>query len=92
MPPFNLNDVELKTPYQSLDLKEVSTMTAVDIIQNITTSFSTFLEGTGSGIVGFFETIFTNGEGNISILGIVGLSMIGLGFATAMVKKLLNRV
>ena len=67
-------------------------MTAVDIIQNITTSFSTFLSGTGEGIVSFFETIFTNSEGNISILGIVGLSMIGLGFATAMVKKLLNRV
>lgn len=67
-------------------------MTATDIIQNITTSFSTFLSGTGQGIVDFFETVFTNGDGGISVLGIVGLSMIGLGFATLMVKKLLNRV
>ena len=67
-------------------------MTATEIIQNITTSFSTFLSGVGQSIVDFFETIFTNGEGGISILGIVALSMIGLGFATYMVKKLLNRV
>ena len=67
-------------------------MTASDIIQNITTGFSTFLTGTGEGIKNFFETIFTNGEGGISVFAIVALAMTGLGFGTYMVKKLINRV
>ena len=67
-------------------------MTGTDIIQNVTNGFSTFLTGTGDAIATFFEKIFTNAEGEISVMAIVTLSLIGLGFATFIVKKLLNKV
>lgn len=68
--------------------EEIST----SIISNITGAFTGFLTGTGEGIINFFETIFTNGEGGLSVLAIVGLSMMGLGIATGIIKYLLARV
>ena len=65
---------------------------STSIISNITGAFTGFLTGTGEGIINFFETIFTNGEGGLSVLAIVGLSMMGLGIATGIIKYLLARV
>ena len=66
-------------------------MTGTDIIQNVTDGFSTFLTGTGEGIATFFEKIFTNAEGGISIMAIVFLSLMGLGLASGVIRILLNR-
>ena len=66
-------------------------LSAGTIVENITGSFTTFLTGTGDGIVNFFDTIFTNEDGGISVLGIVALSMMGLGIATGVIKFLLSK-
>lgn len=66
-------------------------MTATNIIQSIVDSFSTFIEGAGQSISKLFTDLFT-AEGNISTLGIVMLSMLGLGIATGMTKLLLSKV
>lgn len=66
-------------------------LSAGTIVENITGGFTTFLTGTGEGIVNFFDTIFTKEEGGISILGIVALSMMGLGIATGVIKYLLSK-
>lgn len=66
-------------------------LSAGTIVENITGSFTTFLTGTGDGIVNFFDTIFTKEDGGISVLGIVALSMMGLGIATGVIKFLLSK-
>lgn len=62
-----------------------------DIISNVTGGFINFLTGTGEGIANFFEAIFTDSEGNISIMAIVFLSLMGLGLASGVIRILLNR-
>lgn len=81
---FTINSIT-KVPTEN---EQIST----SIISNITGAFTGFLTGTGEGIINFFETIFTNGEGGLSVLAIVGLSMMGLGIATGIIKYLLARV
>jgi len=46
-------------------------ISAKNIIDNITGGFTTFLTGTGEGIINFFETIVTDGNGGLSVLAIV---------------------
>lgn len=65
---------------------------STSIISNITGAFTGFLTGTGGGIINFFDTIFLNEEGKLTILAIVGLSMMGLGLATGIIKYLLAKV
>lgn len=72
--------------------KVANEMSADGIIGNITGAFTGFLTGTGGGIINFFDTIFLNEEGKLTILAIVGLSMMGLGIATGIIKYLLARV
>lgn len=67
-------------------------MTATNIIQSIVDSFSTFVEGAGQSISKLFTDLFTTSEGSISTLGIVMLSMLGLGIATGITKLLLSKV
>ncbi len=62
-----------------------------EIIKNVTGGFTNFLTGTGEGIANFFEAIFTDSEGNISIMAIVFLSLMGLGLASGVIRILLNR-
>lgn len=62
-----------------------------EIIKNVTGGFTNFLTGTGEGIANFFEVIFTDGNGNISIMAIVFLSLTGLGLASGVIRILLNR-
>lgn len=64
---------------------------APQIIGNITNSFTGFLTGTGEGIVNFFEVVFSDGNGGISTLGIVGLSMMGLGLAVGIISVLMAK-
>lgn len=64
---------------------------STDIISNVTGGFTNFLTGTGEGIANFFEVIFTDSEGNISIMAIVFLSLMGLGLASGVIRILLNR-
>lgn len=63
-----------------------------NIITTVTDAFGGTLEGTGSGIVGFFDTLFKGADGEITTIAVVGLSMLGLGLGTWIMKKLLNRV
>ena len=67
-------------------------LNAGTIVEEITGSFTTFLTGTGTGIVDFFDSVFTNEEGGISVLAIVALSLMGLGLATGLIKYIVNRV
>ena len=64
---------------------------STDIISNVTGGFTNFLTGTGEGIANFFEVIFTDDNGNISIMAIVFLSLMGLGLASGVIRILLNR-
>lgn len=63
-----------------------------EIISTVTDAFSGTLNGTGNGIVSFFETLFRTTEGKITTIGIVGLTMMGLGLGVWIIKKLLHRV
>ncbi len=76
---------------ESITLKSAKFGTGA-IINNVTGGFTTFLTGIGEGIINFFETIVTDGNGGLSVLAIVALSMIGLGIATGIIKYLLARV
>ena len=76
---------------ESITLKSAKFGTG-DIINNVTGAFTGFLTGTGEGIINFFDTIFLNEEGKLTVLAIVGLSMMGLGIATGIIKYLLARV
>lgn len=67
-------------------------MDASKIVTTITDSFTGMLNGTGEGIVGFFDTIFSTPEGTITTLGILGLTMLGVGFGVWIIRKLLRRV
>ena len=71
--------------------KNKEPLKSTDIISNVTGGFTNFLTGTGEGIATFFEKIFTNAEGGISIMAIVFLSLMGLGLASGVIRILLNR-
>ena len=71
--------------------KNKEPLKSTDIISNVTSGFTNFLTGTGEGIANFFEVIFTDGNGNISIMAIVFLSLMGLGLASGVIRILLNR-
>ena len=67
-------------------------MNGVEIITTVTDGFTKTLEGTGSGIVSFFETLFQSSDGTATTLAIVALSMMGLGLGVWMIRKLMRRV
>lgn len=71
--------------------KNKEPLKSTDIISNVTGGFTNFLTGTGEGIATFFEKIFTNAEGGISVMAIVFLSLMGLGLASGVIRILLNR-
>ena len=63
-----------------------------EIISTITSAFSGTLEGTGTGIVDFFQTLLQTTEGQMTAVGIFALTMTGLGLAVWMIRKLMRRV
>ena len=63
-----------------------------EIITTITDGFQGTLEGTGSGIVNFFQTLLQTTEGQLTALGIFGLTFTGVGLAVWIIRKLLSRV
>lgn len=63
-----------------------------EIISTITEAFSGTLNGTGNGIVSFFETLFRTTEGKITTIAVATLTMMGLGLGVWIMKKLLHRV
>ena len=89
---FNGNQSEIPDEIISIETEiERKPLKSTDIISNVTGGFTNFLTGTGEGIANFFEVIFTDGEGNISIMAIVFLSLMGLGLASGVIRILLNR-
>lgn len=62
-----------------------------EFVGGIVTVITTFLSGIGSGIVGFFETLFVASEGGISTFGLWAAIIIGLGFVTGLVAKLMGK-
>ena len=67
-------------------------MDGVEIITTVTEGFTKTLEGTGTGIVNFFETLFKSTDGTATTLAIVALSMTGLSLGVWMIRKLMRRV
>ena len=63
-----------------------------EIISTITNGFQGTLEGTGSGIVNFFQTLLQTSEGQMTALGIFTLTFTGLGLAVWIIRKLMRRV
>lgn len=63
-----------------------------EIISTVTSAFSGTLEGTGTGIVGFFQTLLQTAEGQMTAVGIFALTMTGLGLGVWMIRKLMRRV
>ena len=85
------NDPDTITVVINSITKNKEPLKSTDIIANVTGGFTNFLTGTGEGIANFFEAIFTDSEGNISIMAIVFLSLMGLGLASGVIRILLNR-
>lgn len=89
---FNENQSEIPDEIISIETEiERKPLKSTDIISNVTGGFTNFLTGTGEGIANFFEVIFTDGNGNISIMAIVFLSLMGLGLASGVIRIVLNR-
>jgi len=63
-----------------------------EIISTITEAFQGTLEGSGTGIVNFFQTLLQTSEGQMTALGIFALTFTGLGLAVWMIRKLMRRV
>ena len=63
-----------------------------EIISTITNAFQETLEGSGTGIVNFFQTLLQTSEGQMTALGIFALTFTGLGLAVWMIRKLMRRV
>lgn len=62
------------------------------LIKALTDSFTGFLSGTGAGIVDFFETLFINAEGGMTVFAVVSIAFIGLGLATAVSRMIFKMV
>ena len=87
----NLSTFTITFKTITIEEEPIGPINSSEIIENITSSFTSFLTGTGEGIINLFEEILLTEEGNLSILAIVGLSMIGLGIAIGTIKYLLAR-
>lgn len=62
-----------------------------EFVGSVVSVITTFLSGIGSGIVGFFETLFIASEGGISTFGIWTAILLGLSFVTGLVAKLMGK-
>lgn len=72
----------------------LSAFSASEFIQTIVQTFTGWLTGAGSAIVGFFQTLFVTEEGNMTIFATVSLAFIGLSLAVGvarMIFKLIRR-
>lgn len=68
-------------------------LTVSQVVEAIVEAITGFLTGFGSSINTFFESIFTtagDSATNISTLGVFLLCMLGVGFGTWLVNKLIS--